>query len=136
MSVGVGKPALELTVGALPDRNGPGQQRPTRRRQREQAAAPVIRSDCNRHQAAAHQRLERGGERRSIHGKQRGHRSHSRGRGAIERDEQRELAAGQFERPERVVETTGQPAGGTLSVQAQAPVADVPRHCERHITGV
>src|SRR5262249_44526855 len=62
--------AFDLGMRAPPDRNGAREQRATRGRQLEPAAASVMGVDHHRDEAAPPQRFERGGERRAVHGEQ------------------------------------------------------------------
>src|SRR5262249_1276034 len=79
----------------------------SRRCERQQPAALVVRIDGHLDQAAALERLERGGERGAIHGEHGRHRGHARRRWAVERRQQRELLVGEIERAKDLVETAG-----------------------------
>ena len=70
------------------------------------------------------QRLERGGERRAVHGKQRRNRCHAGRLGPVQRHHQRELPAGQAERPQCLVEAARERPRRALQVKAQAGVAN------------
>ena len=120
-----GEEAFGRRVPAPPQRGGRGQERSSGRRQAQAAAAFV--HDVNRHldEASAFERFEIGGERRAIHGQQTRNASQFRGLWAIERHQQRELAVGQPQRAQDVVEASRERARGTLDVQAEASVADM-----------
>ena len=81
-------------------------------------------------QAAARQRLERGGERRAVHGKQGCDRPDAGRLGPVQRHHSRILPAGEAERPQRVVETPRERPRRALQVKAQARIANQERGCE------
>ena len=72
-------------------------------REPQPATASVLVVDHHRDEVAPLQRLERGGERRAIHGQQRRDRTDVGRLGPVERHHHRILAAGQAERPQRIV---------------------------------
>ena len=116
--------ALERSVSPFPDREGRDQQISTCRSQLEATAPPVRIVDCHRHEAAPFQRLEIGGERGPVHGQQGGDLADAGRLRPVERHHQGELAVGQGERPERLVEPARQGARGALHVKTQAGIAD------------
>ena len=133
IGAGTRKRPFDLGMGASPDRHRAREQRAARTRQLQPATAPVVGIDHDRHEAAPLQRLERGGQRRAIHGKQRRDRTDAGGLGPVQRHHQRVLAAGQAERPERLVEAPRERPRRALQVQAQARVADEARDLEGNL---
>ena len=122
LGAGAWNQALDLGVGALPDRNRAREQRAARGRQLAPAAASVMGVDHHRDEPAPLQRLERGGERGAVHGKQGRDRPDAGRLGPVQRHHRRILSAGQAERPQRVVETPRERARRALQVKAQARV--------------
>jgi hypothetical protein len=114
---------LGLGVCRLPQRVGSRQQPASGRRQGETAAAPVLPVDGYLEEAAPFERFEVGGECRAVHREQRRNTAEARRLRAIERHQQRELAIGEIERPEHIVEMPRQRTSRTMDVQAQAAVA-------------
>ncbi len=84
----------------------------------QKTAPAIIHITGDGDEAIALERLQRGRERRAVHGKQLRDLSDRRRLGAIESIEQRELAAVQANRPQRLVELPRQRASGALNVQA------------------
>lgn len=114
-------------MSGLPDGDSAGEQRPALRGEDEDAAAGVglVRlhaDETGTDKAAAHERLEGGGEGGAVHGEKAGDGGHGRRRGAVQRHEQRELAVGEAERAEGRVKPAGQGAGGALHVKAEAMI--------------
>jgi hypothetical protein len=91
--------------------------------QRQQTAAPVLRIDQNRQQTASLKRLQVRGQGRAIHREQRRDRPDRWRVRTIERHEQRELAAGEAEGAEGLVEPPRQCPRRPLRVQAEAVIA-------------
>jgi hypothetical protein len=89
---------------AGPDRHPLCEQRQSFRREGEQPPAPVGRIDRDREQPAPLERLQIGGEGGAIHRQQLRDRPERRRGRAVERHQQRELPAGEAERPERRIE--------------------------------
>jgi hypothetical protein len=130
IGAGAWKHPLDLAMGASPDRYRAREQRAARTRQLQPATASVVVIDHHRDEAAPLQRLERGGERRAVHGKQRRDRTDAGRLGPVQRHHQRVLAAGQAERPEHLVETPRERPRRALEMQAQARVTDEARGLE------
>ncbi len=114
--------AFNLFVGTLPHRKGTRQQGAGFVSKDEDAAPAVVRILLDFDQSAALKRLQRGGQRRSIHRKQGSDRPHRRRFGAVERHEQRELAIGKFEGAKFFVKAPGQGACRTLHVETETPI--------------
>jgi len=127
IGAGTWNEAFDLEMRAPPDRNGAREQRATRGREFEPAAASVMGVDHHRDEAAPPQRFERGGERRAVHGKQGCDRTDAGRLGPVQRHHRRILPAGEAERPQRVVEPPRQRARRALQVKAQARVPDQER---------
>src|SRR5215472_16107940 len=70
VGAGTWNEAFDLAIRAPPDRNRAREPRAARGRQLESAAASVLGVDHHGDQAAPLQWLERGGERRAVHGEQ------------------------------------------------------------------
>lgn len=75
------------------DRDGLLQQRQPAGGERQPTRATILSIGCDLQQAAPLQRLEIGGQRGPVHGQQAGNRSDRRRLRAVQRDQQRELAA-------------------------------------------
>src|SRR5262249_754119 len=128
---------VDLSMGAPPDRNGAREQRATRGREFEPAAASGMGVDHHRNQAAPLQRFERAGERRAPHGQQgRDRRESGRrggggrvggGGGAVGGRHGGVVPGGQAERPQHLVETARERARRALQVKAQARVPNQER---------
>jgi len=93
----------------------------------EQAPAAVGGVGGDFDKAAALEGLEGGGEGGAVHGEEGGHGGHAGRIGAVERHHQGELAVGQSEGAEGVVEAARERTRGPLHVQAEAAVPDVDR---------
>jgi hypothetical protein len=119
-----GDELIDFVVCGLPDGKRTGEEVAAFGGEDEDAAAAVGRIGRYLDQAAALKWLEGGGKRGAIHGEQRGDRAHGRRVGAIERHEERELAVGEIEGAECLIETTGEGAGGALDVKAEAAIAN------------
>lgn len=128
-----GEEALERRVGPLPNRDGLDKQSPAARGQHQAAASFVGMVDGHLRQAATLKRLELGGEGRAIHGKQSGNLSHARRLGTIERHQERELAIGQPQRPQRVVKAPCHHPRRPLDMETEAGIANLVRNCEGKI---
>jgi hypothetical protein len=122
--VGAGESLFDGSVGLVPDWDCGGKQSSPRGGESKLTGSPVFRVRCDREQAAALQGLECGRQGGAIHRQKSGDGAHGRGDGAVETHEQGELAAGEVERAEGVVETPGERTGGALDVEAEAAVAD------------
>ena len=130
IAAGTRKRPLDLGMGASPGWHRAGEQRAARTRQLQPATASVVGIDHDRDEAAPLQRLERGGERRAVHGKQRRDRTDAGRLGPVQRHHQRILAASQAERPERLVETPRERPRRALQVQAQTRIPNEARGLE------
>ena len=115
---------LSLGVCRLPQRVGLHQQRASGCRQGETAAAAILFVDRYFEEPATFERFEVGGQCCAVHREQRRDAAETRGFRPIERHQQRELAVGETERPEHIVETPRQRPGRAMHVQTQATVAD------------
>jgi hypothetical protein len=124
------KQAIDLGMGAPPDRHGAREQRAAGARQFEPPAASVVGVDHDRDEAAPLQQLERGGERGAVHGEQGGDRTDGGRLGPVQRHHHRVLPAGQAERPQRVVEAPRERPRRTLQVKAQAIIPNEKRGFE------
>jgi hypothetical protein len=113
-------------MDSLPDRNRAREHRPSLRCERHQPATSVAGVGRQLHEAAALQRLERGGQRRAVHGKHRRDSPHAGRFRAVQGQghHQRELPACQAERSQPRIEFAREGTCRPLRVQAQAVVAD------------
>jgi len=132
IGVAVLQPRFNFQVGSLPDRRSVGEQSPALWRQTQPSTTPVSRIWAHLDQAAPLQRLECGGQGGAIHGQQRGHRPHARRLRTIQRHEQRELAVGQTERPQCLVEMPCHRPSRPLHVQTEATIANQQRSFKRN----
>jgi len=87
-------------------------------------------------EAATFERLEIGRQRGAVHGQQSRNIADARRRGPIERHQQRKLALGQPERPQRVVEAPRQRASRPSDMEAKAVVAHMKGKRERQSVGI
>lgn len=113
---------LDISVGALPNGEGAGEQSLAPGGENEGAVAVIVGIFCHADQAAPLKRLESGGERGAVHGQQIRNRPHGWRLRAVQRHEQRKLTVGEVQRAEGQVEAAGQGTGGALHVQAEAMV--------------
>jgi hypothetical protein len=118
-------------MGHLPGGIGLGEKRTAGRGEAEAAAAPVLGVDLGFYETAALQRFERRGQRRAIHGEERGDLAHYRRVLPVQGDHQRELTIGKAQRPEDLVEMPCQRPCRPLHGKAQAGIADLMRLRER-----
>ena len=81
-------------------------------------------SFCDFYQAAALQRLQRGGQRRPIHRKQGSDRPHRRRLRTIERHQQGELPVGEVEGAKFFIESPRQGARRTLHMETETTILD------------
>jgi hypothetical protein len=124
------KHAVDFGMGAPPDRNRTREQGAAGACQFEPPAASVVGVDHDRDEAAPLQQLERGGERRAVHGEQGGDRTDGGRLGPVQRHHHRVLPAGQAGGPQRVVETPRQRPRRALQVKAQTVIPNEKRRLE------
>jgi hypothetical protein len=127
---------VDHSMRASPDGYSVYEQRATRGRQLQPAAASIVGVDHHRDEAAPLQRLERCGQCRAVHRKQGGYRTDAGRLGLVQRHHHRVLPAGQAKRPQRFVETPRKRPRGALQVKAQAGVANLVRDSEGQFVSV
>jgi hypothetical protein len=123
---------FELGVGLAPDWSRLGQQLATSSSELHDSASAVGWARGDSKQPATRKRLERCGEGRSVHGEDLGNVSHARRVRPVQRHHQRELAVGEVEWTEGLVEASRQRPCRPLSAEAQAMIAHVERGFTRH----
>jgi hypothetical protein len=123
--VGVVDLLVEGVVGLAPDGVGPGEQVAALSGEEKDAAAAVFGIGVDFHEAAALEGLEGGGEGGAAHDQELGDWRHGRRLGAVESDEDGELAVGEAEGAEGHVEAASEGTGGALNEEAEAAVADL-----------
>jgi hypothetical protein len=130
VGAGTRKQAVDHSMRASPDGYSAREQRSTRGRQLQPATASVVGVDHHHDEAAPQQRLDRGGERRTVHGKHGCDPTDAGRLGPVQRHHHRILPAGQAERPQRLVETPCERPRRALQLKAQARVPNEVRGLE------
>ena len=124
---------FNLAMRVFPDRISLGQQRAAGWRQSKTPATAVCLVDRYLQEPSPFERLEIGCKRRPVHGEKGRDTAEGRRFGSIERHQQRKLTVGEIERPQHIVEATGQCARRPVNMQAQAIVAHQVRGGERQL---
>lgn len=135
IDVGLREEPFSLFVRALPDRHGRSQQCTAGLCQGQKATAPVGRIDRDLDEPVPLERLQVGGQRGAIHCQELSHRADRRRLGTIKRHQQRELAAGNADGAQRVIEAARQGTRCPLRMQTQAVVPDMNRGLQRNEIG-
>jgi hypothetical protein len=124
-------PGLMVMLAGSGCDNSGAEARAAGRRQNEAAAALVSLVDLHLQEPAPLERLQIGGERAVIHREERRHAADARGLRPVERHQERELATGQAERPQRRVEAPRQGARRPLDMETETAIANPQRDRER-----
>ena len=128
LSVAFREQRLDFLARALPNRRSLDKQSHPRRREPDSLAAPVVRIGDNLDQSPPLQRFQlRGRERGSVHGQQRGHRTHRRRRRPVQGHQQRKLAVRQAKMPECLIESPRQRPRRPLRVKTKTRVPNQKR---------
>jgi hypothetical protein len=129
--VAAGQKGFQFAAETLPDGDSTGEEFSAVDAEAEPTATVVGRVACDFEQAAACERLQRGGQGGAVHAQQIGHRRDARRVRAIERHEERKLAVGEVKGAEGFVEAAGESAGGALDMEAEAEIANPEAGFER-----
>jgi hypothetical protein len=126
----IAKQPVDIRMGHGPDRHCLDQQAMSRRRQLKPPIAPVPAIHFHFEKAASFERLDIGGERRAVDGKERRDLAHGWRLRLVERHEKRELSLCDSDRPQCLIEAARQRPCRSLHLQAQAMITHVMRNFE------
>jgi hypothetical protein len=116
------KQLLDLVMDALPNGKRTGEQTLAIVGEDQDPASPIGAVVCNLDKSPSLERLQCGGQGGPVHRKQGCDGAHGWWLGAIQRHQERELAIGQAEGTENLVEAPAQHAGCTLDMKAETAV--------------